>query len=377
MPILFLSDHHPFIFENEKTKLLSLNMMFKMKFISRFNFFNNGFKCRNESAEQYKNRIKAICLMMAQQRTISGIDIFCLQEAPQERNEENYLLRELDEKLEKKFNIVSSQGNKNGHYSLTVYNNRRFERDSKLSETISHIRYSGGFDRRVLPVVLIDKTDRRNKHLILNIHANFKKQIKDDLVLLLSTAKQLNIQYVTVIGDFNRNLLIESGDEQDNCKKVLAEAYRNGEIKGINLCNVRNTCVYFSDSGLEIQTRDGAIATDNLGKLFIKPLWNANQVEALPGKLSERFAIKASLTPEIKTALEQRKTPGTKPKQKRKLDLKLTTDENPAKKNKQHLSSGQPTISHSDFFKDSRIKSNGQPVVKDKREVQSNKTQVK
>lgn len=321
-------------------------MMFKMNFNSKFKFYNNGFRCDNETSPQYENRLKLISNMLAQQRIANNVDIFCLQEAPQNKRDEEFFFRELRATIGKKFAIESSKGKVNGHYSLTAYNSNRFEKHNNITQSLSRIAYSGGFLRRVLPIALIDKNGNKEKHLILNVHANFKEQIKDDLELLLKEASRLGINYATIIGDFNRNLLIDTKDKQDNCKRVLAAAYKDGKTSGISIRTVKSTCVYFNDSGLEIQTRDGAIATEKLGEFNVTPLWNANQVEVLTGNLHERISNKTLLTSEIKSALTKSRQNDSehlkKESPKRKIKNDKTQDEHIAKRTKKHSASGQP-----------------------------------
>ncbi len=105
------------------------------------------------------------------------------------------------------------------------------------------------------------------------------------------------------VGDFNRNLCIDNDDKVDNCKRDFTMALRQGQFPELKVVAAPRTCVYFADTGLEIQTRDGAVVSNSMGNPEVLTLWQMNRVDILTTKLGVSYAAEAQVTPEIVAAL--------------------------------------------------------------------------
>ncbi len=299
---VFLSDHTPFNISTDKITVFSLNIMFKMHYNASKKFYNNGFRCEEETVDQYRSRLTQIALEVSGNINANKTSIFCFQECPQNRRDEHFFFSQLIEN-NKTFALEHSNGCSRGYFLTTFYDVDRFQADYALSDRIQKIPLSGGLNGRMLALSLEDRKSRE-KYLVINVHANFNIEIKTDIENIYAESKRFGIHYILFIGDFNRNLLITTQDP-DNCQRVFSEAYQRGDFNDLKALSIERSCVYHSDAGLEIQTRDGAIMSKSLGNISTLTLWDRNKMTLIRDPaVTGHYSHKALVTSEILSAIE-------------------------------------------------------------------------
>jgi endonuclease/exonuclease/phosphatase family metal-dependent hydrolase len=292
-----LSDHMPFTANTAGTSLLSWNILCQMTFNQEWQDFNNGFGASDEHDAHYQHRMDHIAHQIKETVNQHHIPIICLQECPDNDLLRRTFHRQLENYDARYFN------NENEHYYLmTLFDNYRYMINRILTDEISNVPATDGLKGRILPLVLIDMHTYQTI-LVVNVHANFTKEILADLLNIYHCAQQLKINHVTFIGDFNRDLVTHS-DERS--KHDIADAVSSNQLPSLHVRSVNASSFMTKfDSGTNkktvvIETRDGiistspttvtcetAINTPNTGMLFTKPI--SPDLKNFPFNLSLTF----------------------------------------------------------------------------------------
>jgi len=266
-----LSDHMPITASSDDFTVISWNIMYQMQFNEKHQFFNNGFGVYNETDIEYENRLKHIASRINKlAETNNNTDFICLQECPKTQEATELLINSMKAKNSlKAYNYIPYRGEYSNLHLVTFYNLNKYKfsiQKSKKFAEIEYVKLQEGFFDRVLPLVLEDKISKETV-LIVNVHANFFKEIHNDLKAIYSYASQANIDNMIFIGDFNRDLVQQS---DDRCKHDISGATNNDKLLFKSL-NVRSTpeasflTIYNKETGTTkpmVETRDGCISSE-------------------------------------------------------------------------------------------------------------------
>jgi len=174
-----LSDHHPFIVQdNNHAEAVALvwNMLVKMK---GKHFFNNGFACKEETDEQYANRLQHIAEQIkAVMLEHNQLPFICLQETPKTQQD----FDAFNQALEINYPYVRLQ-NENTPPLVTYYNPEKYTLVSELT-----IPLNAGLQQRAIPLVFQNKTTDEYV-LLVNVHADFLSEITEDILTIMQYAK--------------------------------------------------------------------------------------------------------------------------------------------------------------------------------------------
>lgn len=206
-----LSDHMPFEVIAGETKLLAWNMLCSMKFNNQEGYFNSGFACDRdnpETNEQYHARISHVAAQLGTAHRTERPSFICLQECPEdEASHELFIAQTL--KYLPSYAYERFIDSEKDYFLITFYDQAECQLLADLTQEVKAIKLAEGLNDRILPLVFKKKSDE--KLLVVNVHASFGKDVKNDLEILNTWAKERKINMV-LLGDFNRDLVKKSDD---------------------------------------------------------------------------------------------------------------------------------------------------------------------
>lgn len=280
-----LSDHFPFnaaiTLKPIKNALyiLTWNMMNQMSVIHlphrKLTYLNNGVGCAKEELKAYVTRLEIIAerikkwVSVHQAKSPNNPIIIALQEGPLNKSEYkyfNHFITKLNSDL--KFTSLNKKNN-----SLITFYDSSYTLSEDLTKSIQQTSLSEGFKDRVLLTVLLH-TESQTLVLMVNVHADFKFPVLEDVISIVEKAKALHITEIIMSGDFNRNLTQVENDEAQNDintgKTILSECGISASAiqRASFLTTLKNNApittamvesVYLSP--VEIETRDGVLTT--------------------------------------------------------------------------------------------------------------------
>lgn len=205
-----LSDHMPFLVKSKGLQLLAWNILCQMKFDKQWKYFNNGFGCHQETLEEYRNRLSHIAAQLGVAAKQQNPSFTCLQECPETQEFRDAFIAELKQQESlKDLGIEYFNNDADEYYLITLYDTSNYTLDAALTEQIKAVSLNEGLNTRILPLVFLNNASKETI-LVVNVHGNFGKEIKKDLLALFDAAKKLNISQIVLLGDFNRDLVLQS-----------------------------------------------------------------------------------------------------------------------------------------------------------------------
>lgn len=257
-----LSDHMSYITETNNITLIGWNILNIMVFNEQWKFFNNGFNCANESREHFLNRLSHIALQLGRAVEKNNPDFVCLQECPETQETRSHFENEMMKNALKDFGVVYSN---NDVYLITLYNKQSYAINAELTEKMGQTTMQDGLAARVLPLVF-NTLSSNEPVLIVNVHGKFPKEIKNDVKALHAKASELGITNIILIGDFNRDLIVQSDAySKHDISSSLDKDGRFDGLLNVNAVSSSSFCsVYNKESGAKsqgIETRDGIMST--------------------------------------------------------------------------------------------------------------------
>ncbi len=260
-----LSDHMPFIGKSKNECFIGWNILCQMKFSSEWKYFNNGFMCPDETQEQYANRLMHIAAKLNAAATTETPAFICLQECPETDASRTHFAEALKKGELQHYGINFYNNNDDEYYLITLYDARRYTPVDKLSEEMSHVQLSEGLKGRVQPLVY-SSNKTGEVFLVINVHANFSKDVKQDVNALYQRAKELGIKNIILLGDFNRDLVLESDDySKHDISKALDSSHRLAGDLYVSATHGASFCTKYDKEtekkGQGLETRDGVIST--------------------------------------------------------------------------------------------------------------------
>lgn len=262
----FLSDHMPFVAEGYGVTLLGWNILCQMLFNEQYEIYNNGFICPNESDEHYANRLSHIAAQLNNAAIKEKPDFICLQECPETLETRDHLISALKQGNELKHYEVSQYNNDNDEYYLmTLYDGRLYNLDQDKSEKLLQATLNEGLKGRISPLVFT-KRESSETILVVNVHANFSKEVQADVRDLYQYASELGICRIVLLGDFNRDLVLVSDDysKHDICQSLDDES-RFAGVLYVNAVPRASFCSRYDkmthQKSQVIETRDGLMST--------------------------------------------------------------------------------------------------------------------
>jgi hypothetical protein len=274
--MLALSDHIPFFASNNRISLFSWNILTQMKFNETYKYFNNGFSCANETDEQYKNRLLLIANQICHEHRNKNFKFICLQECPREEVLSNlFLTKIIDElinyKAERFSNIEAN------YHLITIYDISLYQVEQVLTEKLLETKLNQGLESRILPLVFRHKPSGI-KSCIVNVHANFGREIKDDILALYGKAKKLDIEEVTFLGDFNRDLTSTTDDSLHDIAIALDSDYRLNNSLYVKSLYQSYLTYDLEKRNISYETRDGVISNfESLELVSVADINSINQ----------------------------------------------------------------------------------------------------
>src|SRR5579883_649828 len=289
-----LSDHMPFIAKNNDMTLMSWNILCQMKFNDKWKYFNNGFGCHEESDKFYTNRLSHIISRIGYAAKDEAPAFICLQECPETDDLRAQFEGEIRQnEMLKNYEISYFNNIEDEYFLTTLYDAHSYTIQRELTEKISSASLEEGLAKRILPLVFLHKKSGAMT-LIVNVHANFGKEVKKDVQLLCELAKQLGINHVAFLGDFNRDLVLES----DNYSRHDISQALDSEHRFANLLYVNSICAssfiaqYNSDkneTNVVIETRDGIMSTFPVDVICMTDINTPNPAMTFTKELSPRL----------------------------------------------------------------------------------------
>lgn len=220
-----LSDHHSLLAKSKDLIYFTWNLLYLMKFNPKYGHFNNGFACKEETSTQYFARLDHIVAQMSQVSSENSLAFLFLQECPKEKTYCDYLLKALSsnktfEKYDVKQGYTASSTNITSTdkvHLITLYDKEQVTFAEELTKKLlSLLTFSEGFKGRTMPLVFENKKTKKTI-LTVNVHADFEKEVLNDLKALIKAKEELKIDEIIIFGDFNRNLVAmdEQGSKAD------------------------------------------------------------------------------------------------------------------------------------------------------------------
>lgn len=276
-----LSDHIPFTIKNKNHLFLCWNMLNKMsiKETQWGPFLNNGFACKMENEDEYIARLEVIADKLLKFMKLKP-SVICLQEGPSGTFYDKFK-NQFESNPHYKF-LHTPRGD---HNLITLYNSEDYEFCSELTEKLKEVSLVG-FKDRVLMAVL--KKTQEEPILLINVHADFGKEIASDVKQIYHKACELKIQNIIFMGDFNRALLLP--DPNDRCKNDISSAVECGkfifENEALYVHAIPNSSFIRRlevDLKVEIEKRDGVLSSESFDLEFKKDIF---MTKDLKNKLS-------------------------------------------------------------------------------------------
>jgi hypothetical protein len=262
-----LSDHIPFMAETSQIKLISWNIMKQMKFSDRWKSYNNGFNCDNESDELYTARLSHEAAQLSVAAKKSQPDFICLQECPETLEQYNQFVNAINNDSILAHYHIKHPRNTSCNL-ITLNNSRTIDFDQGLTEKVDALLLAEGegLKKQVLPLVFRHKEGSRESILVVNVQADFTKEIKQDVIKLYEHAKTLGLENVMLLGDFNRDLVSKSDTySKQDLSSSLDDKHLLANSLYVNAVDGGSFCSSFSRNKLKgqwVETRDGTISTD-------------------------------------------------------------------------------------------------------------------
>jgi endonuclease/exonuclease/phosphatase family metal-dependent hydrolase len=259
-----LSDHAPFIVKSENETLFSWNILCQMKFNEKWKYFNNGFICPAEDVNEYRNRLSHIAARLDAMMPEEHPSFICLQECPGTVQDKQHFIETIQQTKTLK-NYLSIQHSNNSVDLISLYDPQRYAINNELSSKIQSTEFMQGLKDRVLAQVFTSMTTKKTI-LVVNVHADFGKEVQQDIKSLNQHAGSYNIDQIILLGDFNRDLLLQSDDYSKHdistaldVNHMFDENLHVGASQSSSFCTKYNKET--SQKGQGLETRDGALAS--------------------------------------------------------------------------------------------------------------------
>lgn len=256
----------PFLTKSEDNSFGALvwNILYQMRFNSKWNYFNNGFACSDEPKELYGNRLIHIAAQLNAATKAHNPGFICLQECPEDLHE--HFVKALKIGELKDYAVSFYHNPTEVCYLITLHDTRRYKIVNELSEEMKKLVLSEGLKSKIAPLVYSEhKTGEI--FLVVNVHATFSKEVKNDVLSLYKYARQLGIKNIILLGDFNRDLLLKSDSysKHDISEALDAEQKLDGVFYAEAVHGASFMAKYDSTDTKEkkqvIETRDGTLST--------------------------------------------------------------------------------------------------------------------
>jgi hypothetical protein len=255
----------PFIVRGRNECLFAWNILTAMKFHSKWKYYNNGFLCADETRLQYQNRLLHIAAKLNNAAQAENPVFICLQECPEVKElRDDFISALKNGGVLKKYGMDFLNNAANGCYLMTLYDEQRYTIAKDLSDKMQVFALHEGLNGRVLPLVFLS-INSDEKILVVNVHADFTNDIQNDIKALYQYAKELDIDNVIFLGDFNRDLVAKSDNYSKQDVAALLDAngrFDNGLFVRAN--SAASFCAKYDketgQEGQELETRDGAMA---------------------------------------------------------------------------------------------------------------------
>ena len=258
-----LSDHMPVLTTNSLRKLVTYNMTYKAQ--DKGSFYNNGWGA-NENQEEYENRLAHIATKIVQLVDLEKPDFICLQECPKDRETHKLFIQRI-KSHSSTAGYAFLQSKVKDAFLIIIYNKRRYALEEVPA--LSTMTFNAGLKNRAL-LACFTNVETQESHLVGCIHANFHKEVRSDIELIYSKAKQLKIHHIDLLGDYNRDLLSHSDDY--SLKDISDAITSNGQIGGLRMfanavagasfCYGTQEAPYPLEQIQTIETRDGIISSE-------------------------------------------------------------------------------------------------------------------
>jgi endonuclease/exonuclease/phosphatase family metal-dependent hydrolase len=251
-----------------------------MKFHPQGEFFNNGFICPNETNEQYHNRLLHIAAKLNVATAREKPAFICLQACPEVLASRDTFVKALKKGELHDYAVNFYNNDDDEYYLMTLHDERQYSVVPQLSNLMAKIALTEGLQGRVLPLVFAShKTGE--PWLVVNVHANFSKEVRHDVSALYQGATRLGIMNVVLLGDFNRDLVLESDNySKHDISQALSEDYYFEDGLRVRATHGASFCTqYKKDSGQKkqrLETRDGVMSTC---KLYVAPMAKINEAD--------------------------------------------------------------------------------------------------
>lgn len=262
-----LSDHMPFSVTGGGLTSIAWNMLCQMSENVTHKYYNNGFVCKDETPQQYKNRLSYIASHLGSLAKNLKPAFICLQECPETESSRKEFIAELKKDSLKTYNVEYFNDTDDEYYLMTLYEPQKFELQNQFNEELKSIQLQDGLQKRVLPLVFRNLS---NKEIILvvNVHAMFKVTIKKDLEAIISFSQQQKINHILLLGDFNRDLVpkCDINLQNSHTNEDIADFLNNKKLSDYTLFvnSVNASSIYtsnYQDKKQIIATVDGVIST--------------------------------------------------------------------------------------------------------------------
>tara|TARA_R110002126_G_scaffold272886_1_gene417143 strand:- start:51878 stop:52819 length:942 start_codon:yes stop_codon:yes gene_type:complete len=256
----------PFLAESDGMCVMSWNILCQMKFNSIWEYFNNGFTCRDESDEEYRHRLSHIAAQLSAINEDDRRSVICLQECPETPELREQLIADITKQpafsgyRARLFNNTEDE-----YYLITMYDGNMYHEDEARTNQIQAVVLKQGLVGRILPLVLVNRVSG-DMTVVINVHANFSQAITQDIICLEKQIKCLGITNILLIGDFNRDLVSQSDDYSQHDVSLALDASRLfGDTLQVQASNSASFCSTYdrttSSCGQRLETRDGVMSS--------------------------------------------------------------------------------------------------------------------
>ncbi len=285
---MLLSDHLPFMAKtSDSLSLMSWNILLQMRYNKSGGFYNNGFKCDNESMEKYLNRLNHIAANIAIFIKEQYPHFICLQECPFTPDETNYFFDLINKNkcIKDNYVIHYTEDVTTGFCLITLYNINSFifsDNCKLLTDHVMGLTLNEGLAARMLALAF-EKIESNEINFIINVHAKFDLTINNDIrklydeIVNFSKKKNLTVNNIVLLGDFNRNLVSKTDSyskydisDELGTDNVFMDIFHTNAIFDSSFCVKHNNGKWTQ----LIETRDGIMSTCHIDELFYLPSMN-------------------------------------------------------------------------------------------------------
>jgi len=241
------------------------NILCPMRFNSQWKYFNNGFICPNETSEQYANRLLHIAAKLNLAVANEKPAFICLQKCPETNESREQFAKALKQGELQHYAINFYNNNNDEYYLTTLHDARLYSIVDKLSEEMTHLALTEGLKGRILPLVY-QSTNTGEVFLVVNVHANFSKEVQQDIKILYQATTERGIKDIILLGDFNRDLLLKSDNySKSDVSDSLDSNQRFAGILHVKATHSASFCTQYNKEtekkGQGLETRDGVMST--------------------------------------------------------------------------------------------------------------------